>query len=573
VSNRIEKEDLAVYPKAHSSVRCWIGLALLASLAVVFGAAAEEPPARVAIVPFKINAERDLSFLRDGITDMLSSRLTSDASAVIPRTEIEPVLADFPDPVTESSAREIGRRLEADHVLFGSLTVFGESVSIDAKLVAIAESTPPLAFFTQTENLGQVIPQINAFASQINREVFQREQLAAAQAQPAAPAPAPSMTAPADDIHAHPEKLFRSGSLGQAGIEGLPNPAFTGQQQQTIEATYWRSRSFDRRIDSLAIGDLDSDGRNELVVLAPQSLDLYVFESNRLVKVQEVIQDRNRNLLSADIADINGNGRPELYVTGLNALKKGLNSTVFEMDNTVLRPILEGSGWYYRVSRSMDGTPVLLGQQQRGEDTFTTPVYRMQWEGNSLVAGRQVIARKQANVLGAAVGDLMNNGSETAVAYSRTDSIRVFGATGEKAISISSDRYGGTLRDYSLGRTDPESGEIFQYLPARIIIDDVDGDGQNELLTVRNFEFGRKMLQTLRLYQEGQVVALQWGANSLQEMWNTPKHSKLVSDFVVGDLDGDGRRDLIASVIDKTGDRILSDAVSHVIAYPLSPPE
>ena len=33
-------------------------------------------PLQVAIVPFKVNAEKDLSFLRDGIVDMLSSRLS-----------------------------------------------------------------------------------------------------------------------------------------------------------------------------------------------------------------------------------------------------------------------------------------------------------------------------------------------------------------------------------------------------------------------------------------------------------------------------------------------------------------
>ena len=41
---------------------------------------------RVAIVPFKINAEKDLSFLRDGIVDMLTSRLyIEDKVAVLCR--------------------------------------------------------------------------------------------------------------------------------------------------------------------------------------------------------------------------------------------------------------------------------------------------------------------------------------------------------------------------------------------------------------------------------------------------------------------------------------------------------
>ena len=38
---------------------------------------------RVAIVPFQINAEKDLSFLRDGIVDMLTSRLYSEGKVVV----------------------------------------------------------------------------------------------------------------------------------------------------------------------------------------------------------------------------------------------------------------------------------------------------------------------------------------------------------------------------------------------------------------------------------------------------------------------------------------------------------
>jgi len=48
---------------------------------------------RVAIVPFKINSEKDLSFLGDGIVDMLTSRLSvEDKVSVLSREEIASVL-------------------------------------------------------------------------------------------------------------------------------------------------------------------------------------------------------------------------------------------------------------------------------------------------------------------------------------------------------------------------------------------------------------------------------------------------------------------------------------------------
>ena len=53
---------------------CLIGLILIiVSVGTPLSAFAK--PLQVAIVPFKVNAEKDLSFLKDGIVDMLSSRL------------------------------------------------------------------------------------------------------------------------------------------------------------------------------------------------------------------------------------------------------------------------------------------------------------------------------------------------------------------------------------------------------------------------------------------------------------------------------------------------------------------
>ena len=67
---------------------------------------------RVAVVPFKINAEKDLSFLRDGIVDMLISRLSwEDKVAVLNRQETAKVLETAQSPLNESKARKIGAEL------------------------------------------------------------------------------------------------------------------------------------------------------------------------------------------------------------------------------------------------------------------------------------------------------------------------------------------------------------------------------------------------------------------------------------------------------------------------------
>ena len=90
---------------------------------------------RIALLPFKINAAEDLSFLKDGIYDMFMTRLAKEGQVeVLSRGEVDAAMqsAAPSGTVNEVAARSIGTRLKADFVLFGSLTVLGENVSIEA---------------------------------------------------------------------------------------------------------------------------------------------------------------------------------------------------------------------------------------------------------------------------------------------------------------------------------------------------------------------------------------------------------------------------------------------------------
>ena len=188
------------YVKSWFFLLCFLLFALIIGNTVV--AAAE--PKRVVIVPFKINAEKDLTFLEEGIADMLESRLSwDDKVTVISREETKRALESVVGPLDETKAREIGAKLDADHVLFGSLTIFGNSMSIDAKLVDVSGNRPPLTFFSQSQGMDEVIPKINLFAADINEKVFGR----VLQAKTTVDRPQETQ----HDIYAHPEKLMQNG--------------------------------------------------------------------------------------------------------------------------------------------------------------------------------------------------------------------------------------------------------------------------------------------------------------------------------------------------------------------------
>lgn len=193
--------------------------AVLSVLLVALSTSVFAAAKTVAIVPFKVNAEKDMGFLRDGVYDMLSTRLTREGEVeVLTRQTVEKALPATAGPLTEAAGRELGRKLGADYVLFGSLTVLGNSVSLDAKMMDVAGAKPTMSFFEQSEDAGGIIARINAMAADVNEKMFGRTAASARPAPVAAAAPQPQTAQPAPtDPFAHPEKMLKQPSGFGAG--------------------------------------------------------------------------------------------------------------------------------------------------------------------------------------------------------------------------------------------------------------------------------------------------------------------------------------------------------------------
>jgi TolB-like protein len=247
----------------------------------------------VAILPFEMHAEKDLTYLQDGILDMLGSRLAwQNKVDVINKSATKAALASVKGLEGKSRALLVGGKLQADYVLYGSLTVFGNSVSIDAKMIDVSGRQEPLPFFAQTSSMGEVIPQINRFATNINEKVFGRTVArppTTASAQPAATAPS-GQTQPgqqAYDTRMNPEKLLQSGIQPETPAPAAgqplqtPNPAFVavGSATPNTGRTFWKSRNFKGLITGIAVADVDNDGKKEVVVVTDKQVSVYRMQS------------------------------------------------------------------------------------------------------------------------------------------------------------------------------------------------------------------------------------------------------------------------------------------------------
>ncbi|MGD9245841.1 MAG: FG-GAP-like repeat-containing protein [Desulfobacterales bacterium] len=526
---------------------------------------------RVAIVPFKINAEKDLSFLRDGIVDMLTSRLYVEGKvSVLCREEIANVLKTVSPPINESKAREIGTRLGVDYVLFGSLTVFGESVSMDARMVDVSGAKPVLTFFNQSQGMDEVIPKINLFATDINEKVFGRAM--PSQKAVVTPLPQTPQTQPPQDqidVRMHPEKLMTGGFQG-VDTQGPQQPApglgfLATQEARSQSAQFWASRSIRHRINGISIGDIDGDGKQETVITTEHSVEAYRFDNNHFLKIK-ILADRGLdNLIGVDVADINANGTPEIFITSLNPHRNMVDSFVLEFDGQTYTEIVTHSRWYYRVVDHPLRGHILLGQQQDGDTPFSGQVYEMVWENKDYAPVNEIPHGRRTHVLGLTYGDALNEDVDVAVAYDNLDYLRIFSVAGKERWK-DGEHSGGGAEYYIVPHSTSEYEEK-EYYPVRIIIRDFTENGKNEVITVKNHRFSE--LISYRKFTHGEIQIRSWNAVALGVLWRTRKLKGYFSDVAIGDFNNDGNEEVVAPLVIKTGYVVGTKPKSKVIAYPL----
>jgi TolB-like protein len=541
-------------------------------------------PVRVAVLPFAIHSDKDYGFLQKGIVQMITSRISAPGKVEVidPLSTEQAVAASQAQLSADRLAQAVGAGLKADFAIHGSITVLGESVSIDAKMLDLTGTRPPMTFFKQTQGMGDVIPQINLMATDINNQVFGVRP-------PDAPAPpvAAAPQAPAvDNVHRHPERLLQEirptpGPRAAGPTEGSAtphplNPAFTqtrGMSSSGESEGFWKGRNYNHLINSIAVGDVTKDGLNETVVASPEKIHIYRFAQGQQQTIAEIEAGRFVRNISVDIADINGNGTAEIFVTAFSVGLNALQSYVLEYDGQRFRPIVENSRYYFNVIEHPILGRRLFGQQQISTEStpFDAPVFEMQWHAGEYAPSRQILPSRLGNVLGLAFGDILNDGSEAIAALNRDDFMRVLAPNG-KVQWVSSDTYGGTTLYFALPPPTPGDAPYQFFLPTRVRNVDLDGNGKSEVLVASNQDSAGRKLEQRRFFGKGKVEALVWDGIGLASTWSTRELSGRVQDFLVADFNNDGVQNLLVAIVTKEGATILTDAQSSLVAFDLKAP-
>jgi len=352
-------------------------------------------------------------------------------------------------------------------------------------------------------------------------------------------------------------------------ISALESTAHTDKTSSSI----WKSRKFKTQIKGLSLGDVDGDSRNETVFINRKKIFIYRYSSGRFEKIREIQGKNYDNFISVDVADINNNGKSEIFVTNLSGNDR-LRSFVLEWNGTKFKKIVDKANWYYRIlNESSHGHNILLGQKRGVNRIFFKGIYELKWnKGKYAPADRQIVP-KWMNVYSFNYGDVLNNGQKVIIAFTHDDYVRILDKDGQEEWT-SSERYGGSatyLEDFSESdssknkRTDDPKAMNRIYLPQRLHIVDLYKDGKKEVVVVRNVDAAGRVFARLRTFKSGHIECLIWDNFGLYQKWKTREISGHISDYVIGDIDNDGQDELVFSVVAKTGS-VFGKARSFIVS-------
>ena len=545
----------------------------------------DSKPAKVAFLPFTVHAAKDLSYLQEGIRDMLASRLSANAGVVVlDQAQVNRTLADLgvttaDKTIPPAELPRLGKNIGADYLVTGSLTSLGGGMSIDAKVVQVGDSSTPQTFYGTAATEDDVIPAINQLAADISAKIFHRPvpALATAPVQPAPlPALAPTAETPAPAYQTpHPEKAF-IGAISEGGSQVMQPGRFSSMQDFT------KSQNFSFGIQSMDVGDVDGDGVDDIVLADESAVLVYHRNGNNFSGFGNVTLDKNIKIHCISLADLNNNGRDEIYIS--TNTRSGPKSFGVEWQGTDFAFLFKNASWYIKAVNLPGQGKVLAGQRAGYNRPLEPAVYQLTGDQGGppqgkLKKGEQLPLLKEVNVFSFAMADIDGDGEAEIIFIDERNHLNVLRQDG-KSMWRSSGLYGGSTRaigkDFPIqdpeqvpNALEPEKYEKI-FVPSRIICVDLNGDGLQDVVVNRNELKWSQVFPNLRNYTSGQVLGLTWNGLSLNEVWYTKAVDGYLSDYQFRTADDTKQGQLYVSLILPTGFTLSSAQESTVLMYGLT---
>jgi TolB-like protein len=533
----------------------------------------------IAVLPFSVHSGDNIDYVRQGIWDMLSSRISvADKIEVISKDVTQNALKEAgTKDLTLSDVYALGKKINVDYVVWGSITKIGNSLSIDGKLVDIAAYKSTVSIFSQSQGLDDVIPKINDFAQRIDQHILGMSPSSFASSPAFTQAPIPQEKSLPSSRESEIVSGIRASKKGT--LTSFVNPDFINAPEAIIRKDFWMSQKFPSEFKGMDIGDVNNDGLNEVVMIDSRNIMIYQKKDREFRLIQKISGQSYDNYLSVDVCNVNQNATPEIIVTNLTG--NTLESFILEFREGQFVRVASKLRWFLRVINTVSG-PLLLGQRRGIEKPFDTPIYQIVWEDGQYKEGKKMKIPVGLSVYGLAIDAITGGSSEKIIALDESDYLTMYEPTDKPLIRLqtfggnrerlwkSDEVYGGsnnsigTSLQYGPDRTDQNT-----YINLRILTYDAQRDGKKGIIIVKNLSSVGRIFRNVKVFSSSELYDLEWDGLGLFENWKTKKINGYVADYQFKDIDNDGQKEIVLALVLSSGS--MSTDTSVIVVYKMNP--
>lgn len=503
-------------------------LSLLLSFSL---ASAGEKQLSMAFLPFTINAPKDMAYLRDGLGEMLASRLIAEAGIVAVDKKTINAALGAGGKLDPAQVELLASKMGADFLLYGSVTSLGGGMSFDAKLYSVATKKSE-SFYATAAREGDVMTAIDSLAWSVLEKTFGKKRQGSGAASQAVVAGADTGALQT----AHPDRTFRA-------TAGLGNSSLLWSEGSS---QFFKTRNVQLSLEGLAIGDVDGDGALEVVMTDREKVLVYKLNEGRLAEFATIEPGVRYKIHAVNVADLNDNGKAEIYISAADAGMPG--SMGVEWDGKAMVTLFKDARYYLRPVKVPGLGMVLAGQKSGAEGiAISGPIFILTRDGENLSGDERLPVPSGVNMFDFSFADVDGDGEWEVVVLDRWNKLLVMKQSG-KVMWKSEDRYGATKRflgGKSAMQMTQQTGarrsaskmadgvELFEevFVPSRILVADVDADGIDDIIINANTPTWTSLTRSIQVFQSGTLLGLKWNGVGFQELWRTRKVDGYVVDY------------------------------------------
>ncbi len=486
-------------------------LALALALAPL-SAGAQAP--RLAVLPIAWYNAPEVEPLAPGLRAMLASRLAAGGRRVH--------TLDAPGP--------------GEWSVHTAITRLGQTYSVDVAL------EPGIArAFETARSPEELLEAIDAVAAHLRKHLDEPRPAAS----PAPPAEAPPQRTPDAAPAAASPTLPPAGFQRHRSTPPLPGAA-----------------------TSLAAADLDGEGNLEILVLVEEELVAYRDGTGGLVPAWRSPTPRGIDALTLSVGDLDGNGRPEVFVAGMDGTR--LVTQALEWSGTGLAPKGKRLDAWLRAVPVPGGAPALRGLRGGvGRDLAAPGLRRFAWADDGYRDDGPAEEPAAAGPVNLDFATLDPGGRPFALVTGQNDRLRLYDPDGTLLVESPDPIKGSPLILRGQERLPGYQDEDRLVVHGRTAVWHAPGGGAL-ILTARNEAGSSRIFRRSAQYSHGQIVAWRWDGLSLIPAGESPKLPGYLPDLLLAPGPHGGQT-LYAALVQSEG-TVFPKTSTRLVAFDLSAP-